>query len=224
MLGLYILAAMLGGGLLLFSMLSGAHHDVSDANIGGLDTDVSGLHVGASGIHVDVAGAHVDTPAMHVDHDIDVSHVGAGELVLGLFKPRNIIFFLTAFGLTGALLTATGNSESATFAFALGMGGGAMLLTHSLFIWLRRSESAMDVVDEREMEGRAAKVVLPLAPGERGRVVCLIGDREVYITARLAADVMRPLDAGREVVVLRVVEGVAEVIPFDVTELPPAES
>jgi hypothetical protein len=104
------------------------------------------------------------------------------------------------------------------------MGGGAMLLTHTLFTWLRRSEIGIDALSEREIEGCTARVVLPLSPGERGRVACLIADREHYITARLAADVSEPVAAGGEVVILRVEGGVAEVVPFDMLELSPPES
>ena len=225
MLGIYILAAVMGGGLLLFSVLSGAHHDASDVDVAGLDTDVSGLDVDVAGVDVDVsgvdvAGADVD---VHVDHDIDVGHLGAGELVLGMFRPRNIIFFLAGFGLTGTLLTLTGNPDASTFAFALAMGGGAGLLTHAVFLWIRRSESGLGAVSEREIEGRPATVVLTLAPGQRGQISCLIGDQEQYVTARLAPEVTHSLSPGIEVVVLRVEDGVAEVIPFDALELPPAE-
>jgi hypothetical protein len=218
----------MGGGLLLFSVLSGAHHDASDVDMsGGLDTDVSGMDVDVAGVDVDVsgvdvAGADVDVH-VHVDHDVDVGHAGAGELVLGLFKPRNIIFFLAGFGLTGTLLTLSGNPEGSTFAFALAMGGGAGLLTHAVFLWIRRSEVGLDAVSERDIEGRPATVVLALAPGQPGRISCLIGDREQYCTARLAPEVTRTLNPGSEVVVLRIENGVAEVIPFDTPELPPAE-
>jgi hypothetical protein len=234
MLGLYILAAIMGGGLLVFSMLSGAHHDASDVDVAGLDTDVSGLDVDVSGVDVDVSGIDVDVAGadlagadahlpVHAGHDVDVGHAGPGELVLGLFKPRNIIFFLTAFGLTGTLLTLTGNPESATLIFALAMGGGAGLLTHAIFLWLRRSEIGVDTVSEGEIEGRAARVVLPLAPDRPGRICCLVGDQEQYVTARLAPDVESPLAVGSEVVILRVENGIAEVIPFDTLELPPSE-
>lgn len=212
LLGLYILAAMLGGGLLIFSVLSGAHHDVGDVDASGLDAHLSGVDADVSGVDV------------HADHDIHLAHDAAGELVLGLFRPRNIIFFLTAFGFTGTLLTLLDNAPKMTLSLALVMGGGAMLLTHTLFTWLRRSEMGIDALSEREIEGRAARVVLPLSPGERGRVACLIADREHYITARLAADVSEPVAAGGEVVILRVEGGVAEVVPFDMLELSPPES
>lgn len=211
LLGLYILAAMLGGGLLLFSVLSGAHHDVGDV-------DASGLHVDVSGVDADVSGVDV-----HADHDIHLAHDAAGELVLGLFRPRNIIFFLTAFGFTGTLLTLFGNSANLTLLLSLVMGAGAMVLTHSLFTWLRRSEIGIDALSEREIEGCTARVVLPLSPGERGRVACLIADREHHLTARLAADVSESVAIGGEVVILHVEDGIAEVVPFDMLGLPPPE-
>ena len=212
MFGIYILAAMLGGGLLLFSLLSGAHHDAGDVDASGLDTDMSGVDAG-----------DVDA-GLHGDHDVHLGHDAAGELILGLFRPRNLIFFLAAFGFTGALLTVSGTAENLTLGLALGMGGGAWLATHGLFTWLRRSESSVDALSEAEIEGRAGRIVLPMAPGERGRIVCLIADRECYLTARLSPDVTRRLEAGSEVIVLRIEGGVAEVIPFDTLELPPAES
>jgi hypothetical protein len=225
MLGIYILAAMLGGGMLVISVLSGVHHD-ADIDVHGIDADVSGMDVDVGGVDVDVdvSGVDVDAGGLDADHDVHGGYEGAGQLVLGLFRPRNIIFSLTAFGLTGALLTLTGNPESATLGLAIGMGAGAWLLTYGLFTWLKRSESVMDTVGEREIEGRPGRVVLALEPGKSGRISCLIGDREQYLTARLAPEVSRQLASGSEVVILRVEDGVAEVIPFDVLELPPAES
>jgi len=59
--------------------------------------------------------------------------------------------------------------------------------------------------------------------GAPGRIVSLIGGREQYITARLVPD-SPPIPAGREVVIVRVTQGVAEVAPFDTLELPPGTS
>jgi membrane protein implicated in regulation of membrane protease activity len=215
MLGIYILSAMLGGGLLLFSLLSGAHHDVGDVDAP-VDVDAS--------FDADVSGVDADMGGMDADHDFHVGHDAAGELVLGLFRPRNLIFFMAAFGITGTLLTWTGTPEGSTLGMALGMGGGAWLMTYGVFTWLRRSDVAVEALSEREIEGRAGRVELPVSPGESGRISCLIADREQYITARLAPDVSRRLEPGDEVVIVRVEDGVAEVIPFDAPELLPPES
>ena len=224
MLGFYMLAAILGGGWFLLSLVIGGDHDATDADVSGMDAG----HDFDVGHDVDVSHD------IHVDHDVAAGHAGApGQLLLGFLRPRNVIFFLTAFGLTGTLLTWTGTAENTTLALALAMGGGSMLLTHSVFTWLRRSESAVDALSDMELEGRAARAVLPLAPGGRGRVVCLIADREQYVIARLAPDAARPVEAGSEVVIVRIEDGVAEVVPFEpeqlgrgaeTPELPPPES
>ena len=227
MLGIYILAAMVGGGLLVFSVLSGAHHDAGDVDVHGLDVDAAGFDADVSGVDVDVdvAGADVHVGGVDADHDVDVGHAGAGSLVLGFFRPRNLIFFLAGFGITGTVLTVTNAStQNETLVLSVVMGAGALLLTHSVFSWLRRSEVGLGAVGDREIEGHTARVVLPLAPGQPGRVACTIADREYYITARVSKDVTKQLTAGSEVVILGVRDGVAEVIPFDMPELPSAES
>ncbi len=222
MLGIYILAAMLGGGLLLFSVISGAFHGIGDVDASG--ADIAGVDADISGIDADVSGADIHVGGMDADHDIHVGHDTPGLLVLGLFRPRNLIFSLTAFGLTGTLLSLTGKPADSTLTLSLVMGGGAWLLTYGVFTWLRRTDIGVDAISEIEVEGRAARVVLPMAPGEPGRIVCLVADRELYLTARPASDVARPLEAGSEVVILRMEGGVAEIIPFDALELPPGES
>ena len=54
MLGIYILAAMLGGGLLLFSVISGAFHGIGDVDATG--ADISGVDADISGVDADVSG------------------------------------------------------------------------------------------------------------------------------------------------------------------------
>src|SRR3990172_8678586 len=107
MLGFYIFAAVLGGGLLLLSQLAGDH----DAN-------------GGAG-----AGDH--------GHGPDVGVHGPAELLLGFFRPRNLIFFLAAFGISGTLLTLTGSVAPLALGLSVIMGLAAMALTHGVFTWLR---------------------------------------------------------------------------------------
>jgi hypothetical protein len=215
MLGFYLFAAVLGGGLLLLSMLGGGEHDTSH-DVGGHDFDHDVGH--------DVNGGH-DGHGGHdagADHD---AHFRAGELVLGLFRPRNMIFFLATFGITGTLLTLlTSVSTFGGLVPSLAMGFGAMVVTHGVFVWLKRSETAVDVVSDAELEGSLARVTLPLTPGARGRIACSVGGREVHVVARLAAGYEQTLDAGREVVVLHMSDTVAEVMPFESRDLPPGES
>lgn len=215
MLGIYIFAAIVGGGLMLFSMLAGADHDASDA-------DASGFDAGHDIDHGFDHGADHDVGHADADHDL---RLGAGELVLGLFRPRNIIFFLMAFGLTGTLLELLRHpSTVGGLVPSLAMGLGAMMTTHGVFLWLKRSDSAVDALSDFDLEGAVGRVIVPLSPGIRGRIACTLGDREVYLIARLSEGHEGVLVPGNEVVVLRVHDAVAEVMPFGPAELPPTTS
>lgn len=203
MLAFYVAAAILGAGLILVALLGGHDH--------GSDHSVAD--------HGHVAG---HDPAQHDGSGASGSG-GAGEVVLGLLRPRNLTFFLAGFGLTGTLGTLVGAAGAPlTLLLALGVGTLAMVATHGVFLWLARTESAADVLSETELEGALGRVVLPFGPGERGRVACIMGGRDVHLVARLAEGAGRPVASNQEIVVMRVVDGVAEVIPLGERELPPS--
>lgn len=199
MLGLYVFAMVVGVGLVLFSVLGGGD-DASDLGIDG-DADI----------------------------DVDVEHggglaAGVGDIVLGLFRPRNLTFLLAAFGTTGTLLTLAGDNTAATFLMASSMGVGAWLLSHAVFTWLRRTDSAVDALSDRDLEGSIATVTLPIVPGQRGRIMVMVAGRQAYLTARLDPEVERPLAVGAEVLIRSTEGGVAQVIPTDTLGLPPSTS
>lgn len=200
MLGVYLFAMVVGVGLVLFSVLGGG-----DGNAGDIEA------------------------SLDADADVEVEHgagitTGMGEIVLGLFRPRNLTFLLAAFGTTGTLLTVAGTNPAGTALMATAMGVGAWLLTHGVFTWLRRTDSAVDALSDRDLEGTIGRVTLPIAPGQRGRITVLVAGRQAYLTARLAPDMDRPLAIGTEVLIRRTDGGVAEVIPTDTLGLPPSTS
>ncbi len=195
MLGVYLFAMVLGVGLVLFSVLGGGDSDAMD-----LDAEV--------------------------DADLEVEHAGGvaagvGEIVLGLFRPRNLTFLLAAFGTTGTLLTLAGTNAASAFLLASSMGVGAWLLTHAVFTWLRRTDSAIDALSDRDLEGSIGTVTLPIAPGQRGRITVMVAGRQAYLTARLDPEVTEGLGVGTEVLIRHTEGGVAEVIPTAQLGLPP---
>ncbi len=193
--GLYLFALIIGGGLLLVSAFGGADGDASD-----LDADF--------------------------DADIELqAHGGLGEigdLMLGLFRPRNLTFLLAAFGATGLLLNWVGTSPTLALLLAASMGAGSWVLSHAVFTWLRRTDSGVNVLSDRALEGAIGRVTLPVGPGARGRITLVVAGQQTWITARVEAGVERILPVGTEVLVRRTDGGVAEVIPTDILELPPA--
>lgn len=160
-----------------------------------------------------IGGGNGDGDVGH-DHPVlaDAEHPGFGELLLGFLRPRNLIFGLAGFGLTGTVLTWLGGGAAFTPLAAAGMGTAFFLLSHVVFTFLRKSESAVGPLSETELMGERARVTLPLDPGRLGRVACLAGGRETHLTARLAPEADGPIPAGAEVIVVRVVNGVAEVL------------
>ncbi len=145
-----------------------------------------------------------------------------GELMLGLFRPRNLTFLLAAFGATGLLLTWVGTNPTLSVILAGSMGAGSWVLSHALFTWLRRTDSSVNVLNDRALEGAIGRVTLPVGPGARGRITLVVAGQQTWITARVEPGVERILPVGTEVLIRRTDGGVAEVIPTDILELPPA--
>lgn len=184
MLSAYLLSAILGVGLLIFSSLGGGDHsgDFGD----GFDSHDTG-----SG---------------------DSGHGGAGQILLGLFSTRNLTFFLAAFGAGGLMLHYLGVAAATTAVVAAGLGGTAMGLSHAVFSWLKRTDAAVEILGDADFSGMLARVVLPVNATERGQIACTIAGRELYLTAQLDADGPTPLRVGDEVIILHADAGVATVI------------
>jgi hypothetical protein len=179
-LGFYLLTAVLGAGLLVFSL-----GDDGDSGHG---------------------------------HDAGIGHGHAGDLFLGFFKPRNLIFFAAAFGITGSLLTWAGMGPILTAILAFAMGLGSMATTHFVFRYLRKTESGANVIDDTLIEGSVARVTIPVSANARGRIAANIGGREVHVVARLAPGATGSVGAGKEALVVRMVDGEAEISPYGGTE------
>ena len=155
------------------------------------------------------------------DADASVTDLGdSGEFLLGVFSTRNITFFLAAFGATGLILTWLETNPIVTAVVAGSLGLTAMLMVHGVFAWLKRSDSSVDALAERDFEGAIGRVVLPVGTGSRGQVACVIAGSEMYLTAELAEDVDGPLKIGQEVIILSTTGGVARVMPTTQDVLP----
>lgn len=191
MVGVYLFCAVLGGGLVLFSLLGG---DSDDGLAEGLEVE-PGSGSGASSTGV------------------------AGELLLGFFRVRNLTFLLAAFGVTGLLGHWLGLAPLVTAVLAAALGLVSAMLVHATFTWLRRTDSAVDVLEDSDLEGSFARVVVPIAPGGRGRISCEASGQQLYLTARISGEAGEPLPVGAPVVILRMEAGVAEVTSAPSLEL-----
>jgi hypothetical protein len=193
MFGVYLFCAILGGGLVALSLLSPGEHDA------GLGDELDAEAEGTS------QGGHSSL---------------AGELLLGLFRIRNLTFLLATFGVTGILGTWLGAGRVVTAVLAGVMGLAAMFLVHGVFTWLRRTDSAVDVLGDSDLEGTLARVVVPITTTSRGRISCVASGQQIFLTAKLADGQPELPQVGSPVVILRMRAGVAEVAPANGMDLP----
>jgi hypothetical protein len=176
MLAVYLLSAILGVGLIVFSSFGGGETDT--------DLDIEG----------------------------DAWHGGAGQILLGLFSTRNLTYFVAAFGAAGLILTFLDVAAVTTALVAGSLGVVSMGLSHTVFTWLKRTDSALNVFGDADFSGMLARVVLPVSATERGQIACNVAGREMYLTARLDANGPATLQVGDEVIILHADDGVATII------------
>ncbi|MEZ5397886.1 MAG: hypothetical protein R2724_34680 [Bryobacterales bacterium] len=226
MLALYLAALCFGGIPLAVSLLLGGADKDFDKDLGGGDVD----HDAGPDLDHDVDGDVDHDLDGDVDHDLDGqadadggdadhAHEGAmsGEFSLWwLTSMRFWTFGLTAFGLTGTLLTLLSVSAplAAVVAVVLGLFSGNVAAR--FFRALARDEVSGDTELGRYV-GEEAKVLVGIRPGEQGKIVVstLAGRVELLATTRDA----EPIAVGNKVIVAEVRNGVA-----DVSALPAAGS
>lgn len=212
----YVASAIVGGILLGASLFLG--HDASDDFDAHVDVDVD-ADVGADfDAHVDLdadvdADADVDVHA-DADADIDVGHDGAFEAAdfwMPFLSLRFWVFFLTFFGLAGAIFEIFGLAgRVSTLVAALVVGfvcgfGAAFAMRR-----LRRSEVS-GVTKRSDYKGLEGDVLLPISKEERGKVrVTTRGGQMIDLLATTDED--EPLKRGEKVLVIEVKGSELEVI------------
>lgn len=217
MFGFYLFSLVLGGGLLLFSVLGdilgsgdtgdgqldlGGDMDVGgDMDLGG-DADLGGDDVG------DLAGHD----AAHVDHDAPFKIVSL----------RTATYFLFGFGGVGTLMTLLTDSPLLTAVLSFGTGLAAAALVAVVFRWLSVTEGGGREEGEDLFVGLPARVTVPLGAGRRGKVLVRRGQRTFELMARPFDADASGMEGWRQVVVVDMERGTALVSPMeDVTaELP----
>lgn len=208
LLSIYLGGLIVGGGLLLVSaVLGGNDHD---ADLGG-DLDVDG--------DLD-ADADAD-----LDHD---GHVGVGDaLWLPVLSIRFWTFFLAFFGLTGLLLEGMrtvgliGAPWGVVLALAIVAGVGSGWLVSLIIRKLKTEKVTSEVVPEHDYAGKAAEVLLDVAPGDPGLVRLDVKGVSIDVTAVVAAADVGPFKRGARVIVLAYEQGKVIVAPFETDERDP---
>ncbi len=188
MLSAYIVCLVAGGIVLAASMFGG--HD-ADGDVGGHGGDAGG-HDGDGG------------------HDTESHHEWMGKLPF--FSLRFWTWAATFFGLTGLVLSLTGTAAALTLPLAItagaGTGWGASYLIGKL------TKTTVGVLPEATSHiGCEGKLLLPLEPGQLGKVRLRVGGTDVDRVAESDAPEALPMGAAVWVVGLRGTHVVVEACP-----------
>lgn len=193
---LYLFCLIVGGGLLLFSLLG---HD-SEAHEGDLHLE------GDAGID------------LHGEHDATLGEEWG--IAREFFSIRALFYLLAGFGATGLLLESLTDASATTAALlAVLTGVTAALMAGGVYGWLKHSESGLVPSTADHLVGLPAQVVLPVLEDHRGKVRVISAGREIELLARLygAADGNCP--RGSTVVIVDIQGDTALVTPAP--SLPP---
>jgi len=202
--GVYLVALIVGGGLLVISTFLGGHSNTNvDADLGGdLDMDV---HLDAD---VD-ADVDVDTD-IHTDH-IDVAAGGSALSLASWFSIRFCVYFLAMFGLVGTVLSNMSSlSDPIVLALAGAVGFVVGQLVHQLFRYLKRSSVSGDTEIEDYLN-KPARVTIAIRPPAKGEVAIQVGQGERFVPA-VARRSDERFDAGQSVAVVSFSGGTAVVV------------
>lgn len=188
---LYILCAILGGGLVAASLAGAFDHGA------GFDGSAD-------------ANANAGSNANHSgDHGVH----GISWLALPIFSMQFWIFSVAAFGLIGSILSATGAGATGS-RFAAAMFGG---LTTGLLVWLVFRLTARvnkhEVASAQRFSGERATVTVAIRPNAPGKIRVQLQGQVVEVLASTDSGV--ELLAGSQVFVLGMSGVYADVVPYD---------
>lgn len=213
MLTLYLIALVVGGVLVGTSMLLGGK-DVG----GGHDHDLGHGH--------DVAHAFEGGHGHDVHHEIDAHgepHAPAHSMgtAIAAWLPflslRFWTFFAAFFGLTGVVLTALSIAWLPALLASLGVGVVCGVMVSVLVQKVRMAQTDSSV-QETDLEGTIAKVLLPISPDAPGKIRVNIKGSSIDMQAVTHDAGVVP--RGAEVLVVKVGRGEAVVTKV----APPAEA
>ena len=175
LLGLYTFTAIVGWTLVGLMVVFGGDSGLdADTDVGlNLDSDLdlgSDLNLAADGTSgLDIGDASTVLGSF-------------GEVLLGMLSVRSMLFFAAGFGGAGLLATwLTGTSIGALpFAAAAGLLGS--YVNSALMKWMRSSELDSQL-QSSDIAGSRGKVVVPVGPGQKGRIAIQMRDRPIMMVA-----------------------------------------
>ncbi len=199
MLALYIVTAIIGGGLMLLSAVGGlgSHADVSHDLGGGHDFgghDVGGHDVGGH----DVGGHEGLEHGGHGDHE----HGGEGGLWIPFLSLRFWTYAIGTFGILGLLLTLFSDAAEPGVGMTSGVLGFVMGLVAAYGYRLAQRSQTSGGVSERDFLGVEGKVLVATKPDHPGKVRVTVKDDIIDMLA--LSEGGKTIEVGEDIVVVAV--------------------
>lgn len=196
MLGVYIFCAIVGIPLVLMMAFLGGDTDLDfDADLDlDLDLDLD------MDLDVDV---DVD-PDLETGVDIASAGGVAGDAFTSMLSIRAAIFALAGFGTGGLVGYWSGLPLVVHLTMAVVAGLGFAFASSFALAWLKQNETNSEV-RKVDLQGKAARVTVPVAADQRGKVTLLVQGKPTQMTAKLFSQTgEQQLSVGDEVVVVEV--------------------
>lgn len=191
MLPLYLFALIVGGGLLLFSLLAGDGNE-HDATRMEVESDAD--------------------PAPEVHHD-----GGSGDWIVlqSFLSLRTLLYLLAGFGATGTLIDLLTEADSAvSLLWAIAAGVTSAIVATAVYGWVRGTGSGEVSREPDYLVGSVGRVILPVLQGHRGKIIAIHQNREVELLAKLYGPEEESCPRGSEVVIVDVQGDTALVTPL----------
>ncbi len=122
-----------------------------------------------------------------------------------------IAAFMATFGGIGMIGDLTGAGFLITLVLAIVLAAGVGFASHLLFKWIKAPGASSEVTDA-ELEGKIARVSLPVSDRFRGKIVLDVAGAREQMTASPADG--SEIEVGEPVVIVRIEHGVALVAPM----------
>lgn len=187
MFGLYLFCAIVGIPLVLMMAFLGGDTDLD------FDTDLD--------LDMDV---DLDSD---LETGLDVAGTGGvvGAAFSGMLSVRSLLFALAGFGTAGLVGWWSGLAFPIHLFMAIVGGLGFSFASSFAMAWLKGSETNSEV-RRVDLQGQAARVTVPVAIDQRGKITILVSGKPTQMTAKLFSDKGGELLVGDQVVVVEVDE------------------
>lgn len=190
---IYLACLIFGGILLGFSLFFSGDHD-SD-----IDAETE-IDIHSEDVHIQ-----------------EISSDSSRNLTdsIQFFSLRNIIYFMTFFGLTGTIFDLLDFNELLTLITSIGLGSFAWLFGYKLIKYLKKSDSG-ETFNINDLKGIKGKIVLEVYKNRKGKVFIEFKGSNYELPAKLIENSeFDKLKFGDEILVVDVQEGIAIIDKFD---------